>query len=128
MQNLTESLENYLEIICNYSNQGKTIRAIDISKELNISRASVSEALKKLSDKGYINYETHSTLILTDLGKETAQRIIFKHRVLQTFFEKILELDSCEASENACRIEHIITEKAFSKIINFIKKNEVEIE
>ena len=122
MQKLTASLEDYLEIICNYSNSDKNIRAIDISKELNISRASATEALKKLSERGFINYGRYETISLTESGKEIAQFIVSKHKILQSFFEKILNLSEEEASLNACRIEHVITDNAFNKIVEFINK------
>lgn len=122
MEKLTASLEDYLEIICNYSNSGKPIRAIDISKELNVSRASVTEALKKLANKGYINYGRYDSISLTQYGKEIAESIISKHTVLQAFFEKILGLSKEEASLNACRIEHVITDNAFNKISEYINK------
>ena len=117
---LTSSLEDYLEIICNYEKEGQVVRAVDISKVLNISRASVTEALQKLASKNLITYE--KTIKLTDEGREKAIEVVSKHKVLQTFFEDILGLDSQEASENACRIEHVISEKAFDKISDFIKK------
>ena len=120
MEKLTASLEDYLEVICNYTNDGKTIRAIDISKELKVSRASVTEALKKLATKGFVNYERYETLSLTPLGKEIAQNVVSKHNVLQKFFENILGLQPEEASENACRIEHVITENAFNRIVDFV--------
>ena len=120
MEKLTASLEDYLEVICNYTNEGKTIRAIDISKELKVSRASVTEALKKLATKGFVNYERYETLSLTPLGKEIAQNVVSKHNVLQKFFENILGLQSEEASENACRIEHVITENAFNRIVDLV--------
>ena len=120
MEKLTASLEDYLEVICNYTNEGKTIRAIDISKELKVSRASVTEALKKLATKGFVNYERYETLSLTLLGKEIAQNVVSKHNVLQKFFENILGLQSEEASENACRIEHVITENAFNRIVDLV--------
>ena len=122
MQKLTASLEDYLEVICNYSNSDKNIRAIDISKELNISRASATEALKKLSERGFINYGRYETISLTEPGKEIAQFIVSKHKILQSFFEKILNLSEEEASLNACRIEHVITDNAFNKIVEFINK------
>ncbi len=117
---LTSSLEDYLEIICNYEKERQVVRAVDISKALNISRASVTEALQKLASKNLITYE--KTIKLTDEGREKAIAVVSKHKVLQTFFEDILGLDSQEASENACRIEHVISEKAFDKILDFIKK------
>ena len=121
MEKLTASLEDYLEIICNYINSEKNIKAIDISKELKISRASVTEALKKLETKGYINYDRYDAISLTETGKEIAQSVVLKHIVLQNFFENILGLSKEEASVNACKIEHVITENAFDKISEYIK-------
>lgn len=122
MDRLTASLEDYLEVICNYSENEKNVRAIDISKELEVSRASVSEALKKLASKGYINYGRYDMISLTENGKEVAQKILSKHRILQDFFENTLGLSREEASLNACRIEHVITDSAFKKISEYICK------
>ena len=122
MEKLTASLEDYLEIICNHTNSEKNIRAVDISKELNISRASVTEALKKLANKGFVNYDRYEAISLTETGKEVAQKVVSKHTVLQIFFENILGLSKEEASENACKIEHVITDNAFNKISEYINK------
>lgn len=121
MEKLTASLEDYLEVICNYIDSERNIKAIDISKELKISRASVTEALKKLETKGYINYDRYDAISLTESGKEIAQSVVSKHIVLQNFFENILGLSREEASINACKIEHVITENAFNKISEYIK-------
>ena len=122
MPKLTASLEDYLEVICNYSDSDRNIRAIDISKKMNISRASATEALKKLSERGFINYGRYETISLTELGKEIAQTIVSKHKILQYFFENMLNLSEEEASLNACRIEHVITDNAFNKIVEFVNK------
>ena len=126
VEKLTASLEDYLEIICNYSNANKGIRAVDISRKLNISRASVTEALKKLANKGYINYGRYDSISLTENGKVLAESVISKHSVLQIFFENVLGLSEAEASINACRIEHVITDNAFNKISELIGKNKNE--
>ena len=86
MEKLTASLEDYLEVICNYADKKKSVRAIDISRELNVSRASVTEALKKLALKGYVNYDRYGSLSLTDNGKSLALKIISKHAILERFF------------------------------------------
>lgn len=122
MEKLTASLEDYLEVICNYIEQHQNIRAIDISKELNVSRASVTEALKKLANKGFINYGRYDTISLTEKGEKIATNVVSKHLVLQTFFENILGLSKEEASENACKIEHVITDNAFKRISEYINK------
>ena len=119
MEQLTSSLEDYLEIIFNKLKKDNEIKAVNIAKELQISRASVSEALKKLEKKGYITYGHYGKISLTDLGTEAAEKISSKHIKLQIFFEKVLNLSQKEASENACNIEHIISDNAFEKIVQF---------
>ena len=122
MNKLTASLEDYLEVICNFNDTNKNFRAIDISKELKVSRASVTEALKKLEKKGYINYGRYEAISLTNTGREIAQNIVSKHAILQIFFENILNLSKEEASLNACKIEHVITDSAFNKIKEYINE------
>ena len=115
-------MEDYLEVICNYTNDNRNIRAVDISKELEVTRASVTEALKKLANKGFITYGRYDVISLTDSGREIADKIISKHKILQDFFEKKLGLSQEEASINACKIEHVITDNAFKKISEYISK------
>ena len=122
MKELTASLEDYLEVIYNYTNQSKKIRAVDISKELRVTRASTTEALKKLVNKNLINYNRYDTITLTETGEKIAQKIVSKHKTLLTFFESILGLTEEEAAYNACKIEHVITDNAFEKISEYIKR------
>ena len=124
MEKLSASLEDYLEIIYNGANGEKYLRAVDISKKLQISRASVAEALRKLVSKGFINYDRHDSISLTEIGENIAKKIVSKHTILQRFFETTLELTEEEASENACRIEHVITDNAFKKISEYINKQD----
>lgn len=112
------SSEDYLELIYELSLQNKDFKAVEISKKLNISRASVSEALKKLSDKGYITYEKYKQVKLTEKGLEIALNTLAKHKVLYSFFNDFLKLSPEDSDVNACRIEHVITDTAFQKIKN----------
>lgn len=116
---LTSSLEDYLETIYNHLQTNEKVRAIDISRELNVSRASVTEALKKLGELEYVNYGRYETLSLTEEGKKYAITIINKHKNIQDFFEKVLGANHDEACENACKIEHIISEDILNRIIAF---------
>lgn len=115
------SSEDYLELIYELSLQNKDFKAVQIAKKLNISRASVSEALKKLSDKGYIIYEKYKQVKLTEKGFEIAKNTLEKHQVLYSFFYDFLNLSQEDSDVNACRIEHVITETAFIKIKNIVK-------
>lgn len=117
---LSSGLEDYLECIYNNIQNKGSVKAIDISRELNVSRASVTDALKKLASKGYISYERYGKINLLDTGIEKSQTVIEKHQILTTFFEKILKLSKKEATENACRIEHVITENAFTQLKRFL--------
>ena len=115
-EKLTSSLEDYLEVICNYLNENNTVRAIDISKKLNVSRASVTEALKKLASKDLLLYDRYGSITMTEKGFEEAKKVVSKHTTLQKFFEKVLGLNTDEASQNACRIEHVISKESFEAI------------
>ena len=117
---LSSGLEDYLECIYNNIQNKGSVKAIDISRELNVSRASVTDALKRLASKGYISYERYGKINLLDTGIEKSQTVIEKHQILTTFFEKILKLSNKEATENACRIEHVITENAFTPLKRFL--------
>ena len=93
MNNLTASLEDYLEIIYNSIETNNSIKAVEIAKKLNISRASVSEALTKLSDKGLIVYEGHKGITITEEGQKEARKVILKHNTLSAFFENTLGIN-----------------------------------
>ena len=75
---LSQSLEDYLEIIYNKIKENSSVKAIDISRQLNVSRASVTEALNKLAEKGYINYEKYGEIIINELGIKKAKEIVSK--------------------------------------------------
>ena len=123
---ITAGLEDYIEAISNKINQYGKVRPIDLSKELNVSRASVSEALKRLSELGYINYGRYGIISITDLGKKAAESVIERHTLLHYFLQNILWLDENEASDNACKIEHVISYnmlKNLKKFVEYNKKN-----
>ena len=121
-ENNSASKEDYLELIYELSKDNSDFKAVDIAKAMNISRASVSEALKKLSEQGYIVYEKYKPAVLTEKGLKIAQQVLNKHNVLFSFFKDCLNLSEDDAQVNACRIEHVITETAFQKIQDIVKQ------
>ncbi len=125
MDTLSQSLEDYLEIIYNKFVENDTVRAIDISRALNVSRASVTDALNRLNEKGYINYRRYGHLSITNLGMEKAKQIVELHHELTEFFLN-MGIEKEEAEENACKIEHVISsnvQKRIAEFNNFCKKN-----
>lgn len=121
---LSASLEDYLEVIYETINEKQGVKAIDISRRLGVGRSSVSDALKTLANKKLVNYGRYDVLSLTAEGEKIAKQVIVKHSILYDFFTNVLNLSPYEANENACRIEHVISEDAFEGFVNFMKKNE----
>lgn len=121
---LSSGLEDYLECIFNNIEKKGQVKAIEISKELDVSRASVTDALHRLAEKEYINYERYGSIEITKKGILKAKEVIDKHVILTNFFENILNLSHEEASENACRIEHVITKNAFKKLKEYTTTNQ----
>lgn len=116
---LSSSLEDYLETIYNFIQKNEKIRAVDISRELNVSRASVTEALQKLGELDLVNYAKYEHLSLTESGKKYAVEVINKHKLIQNFFEKILGAGYDEACETACKMEHVISEDILERLVAF---------
>ena len=121
---ISASIEDYLETIYEYLETTHKVKAIDISKKMNVSRASVTEALQKLAQKEYIIYEKKQPIELTEKGIEIARNVIYKHRILCDFFIKILKIEKDDAEINACRIEHVITQTAFEKIVEMVNNQQ----
>ncbi len=116
---LSESLEDYLEAIYNTIVQKGEAKVTEISNILNVKKASVTGALINLKQKGLINYEPYCAITLTEQGKTLACDIIEKHKVMSEFLENILNLPREEAIENACKMEHIMSERMFSRMTKF---------
>ncbi len=117
--NLSSGLEDYIETIYISELNKFPLKGAELARKLNISRASVSEALSRLVEKGLINYKKYGFISLTPLGKKEAERVFEKHNILKTFFEKVLDIPSEEAAENACKIEHIVSDNVIKSIQKF---------
>ncbi len=118
-QTLSSGLEDYLEEIYIAHINDTPLKGAQLARKLNISRASVSEALSKLVSKDLIKYNSYEAITLTRKGLEDAQQIYAKHHILKNFFENVLEITPQEASENACKVEHIISQNILDKMTEF---------
>jgi len=110
-----ESQEDYLEKILQISQKKETVHAIDIAREMSFSKPSVSIAMNKLKELGYIEINDKGDITLTESGKEIAQKTLEKHVVL-TKMLMYLGVDEETASEDACRMEHDISDKTWMLI------------
>ncbi len=116
---LSSGLEDYIEAIYIAHLNDTLLKGAALARKLNVSRASVSEALTKLVAKGLVHYSSYEAITLTNTGLELAQTVYNKHHILKEFFEKVLNIPSGEAGENACKIEHIISQNILDRMIKF---------
>ena len=117
----TESAENYLETILRLSMKMPNVRSIDVSEELGFKKSSVSVAMKNLREQHHIIVSNEGYITLTESGKEIADKIFERHRVLSTALMS-LGVDEATATEDACRIEHIISDKSFDALKNHVNR------
>jgi Mn-dependent DtxR family transcriptional regulator len=117
---LYESGENYLETILVLKNKSGYVRSIDVARTLSFSKPSVSRAMSILKSAGFITMNGHGFIELTDSGKNIAQNILHRHQMLTDWLTAI-GVDPDTASQDACRMEHIISQETFDKIGEHIK-------
>lgn len=110
-----ESAEDYLEMILVLKKKKGSVRSIDIAREMNFSKPSVSIAMKKLREDGLITINESREIDLSPEGKEIAERIYERHIVLSQILMK-LGVDETTAVKEACRIEHVISQDSFEKL------------
>ncbi len=115
-----ESSENYLETILVLSQNRPVVRAVDIAAELNFKKSSVSVAMKKLRQNEHIAVSPEGFITLTESGREIAERIYERHQTISAWLAR-LGVDPKVAVEDACRIEHVISQESFAAIKKHIK-------
>ena len=118
--NIYESGEDYLEQILMLLEQKGHARAIDIALGLNVSKPSVSVAMKKLKENGYIKMSTDNLISLTDKGYAIARKTYDRHQALTKYLMQ-LGVPEAIAKEDACKIEHDLSEESFAAICSQIK-------
>ena len=121
MQNamkIQKASEDYLEAMLMMKEKHGFIRSIDVAEHLGVTKPSVSYSTKRLRETGYITMDADGLITLTDTGMEIAQRIYKRHKLLTEVLVGI-GVDAQTALEDACRIEHDISEKTFAAICRY---------
>ena len=116
---IKESAENYLEAILVLKNKKGTVRSIDVAHELMVSKPSVSVAMKNFREEGYITVASDGSLSLTEKGLSVAERVYMRHEVITQALMAI-GVDEITAKEEACKIEHDISDYTFEKLKAFV--------
>lgn len=114
-----ESEEDYLEAILMLKEKHGAVRSIDVAHHMDFSKPSVSRGMKLLREKEYITVDADGWLKLTDAGQALAERVYERHRLLSAWLES-LGVEAETAAEEACRIEHDISEDTFQKLKDHI--------
>ena len=112
---ILESAENYLETILILQNRNGSVRSIDIASELEFTKPSVSIAMKNLRENGFIEMDKNGFITLLDAGRTIAEAVYERHTILTTVLKSI-GVPAEIAREDACRMEHIISEETFEAI------------
>lgn len=119
---IQESGENYLETILLLEMRNGTVRAVDVANELGYSKPSVTRAMSVLKKAGYVDQESYGTIRLTSDGRKRANEIYDRHILIKEFLMTILSLDAVTAETDACRIEHIVSERTIERMREVLKQ------
>jgi len=119
---IQESAENYLEAILIIKKKKGSVRSIDVAHNLGFSKPSISYAMKQFRENGYIVIDDAGNISLTEKGLEIAERIYQRHQLLTRI---LLALGVSEeiAKEDACKIEHHLSDESFDKLLEYVEKN-----
>lgn len=112
-----ESGEDYLEAVLRLSAAQKDVHAVEVSRELGVSKPAVTKAMRILTQKGYVEIRDNH-IRLTERGREYAESVFEKHKLLTAFLVK-LGVDAQTAEADACRMEHLVSEATYAAIKNF---------
>jgi len=112
----SEIAEEYLEAIFDLTQEGQAAKTNDIAAKMNLSPASVTEMVQRLASDGYVSYERYKGATLTGEGMRIAKKIKRKHRLLERFLVDVLGAKKDEFHEEACRLEHAISDESEKRI------------
>jgi DtxR family transcriptional regulator, Mn-dependent transcriptional regulator len=124
--NSNESMEMYLETIYILEKNYGHAHVSEVAERLEVSKPSVTKAVKQLKSQGLVNQEPYGSITLTEEGKTISKTIHKNHRLITLFLEDSLKLDVDEAEKNACKIEHILSDKMVIAIKEYLKANNID--
>lgn len=122
----TESIEDYLEeIYLNYLGSNTGVRITDLAQAMGVTKASATDAVKKMADRGLVRHERYGRIYLSEAGLETAKEVYDRHVTITKFIRNFLNVSPEIAENDACGIEHIISDETFSAIKATLRKQAI---
>ena len=119
--NMINRIEDYLKVLYMQSRNGNPVSTTEISQNLGVAPASVTEMLKKLTEKGYVEHSPYHGAILTKKGRLVAEKTTRKHRLLERFLFDILKIGKDKVHQQACNMEHVLSDEAEESLCRFLK-------
>ena len=119
MRTLTSTREDYLRAIYSLG-QGAEVKPVEISKYLKLSKQTVTERLQELSKNGFVNYKRYGSVSLTTEGLYIAQRLTYKHRVIESFLHTLLKQPKNKVHEEAHKLEHAFSDESIKALHNLL--------
>lgn len=116
-----ESAEMYLECILELTNERGEVRSIDVARKTGYSKPSISRAMGLLKKSGHIDVDASGYITLSESGRNIAEKILERHRLITDFLVKI-GVSPEAAAEDACKIEHVVSDESFARIKEFAGK------
>jgi DtxR family transcriptional regulator, Mn-dependent transcriptional regulator len=121
---MSESIDEYLEAIYVLSREGQAVGTNELSRHLDIKPASATEMLKKLAQKGYIEYSPYQGVTLTGAGFQYGRKMVRKHRLLERFLHDVLKIGNDRVHKYACEMEHSLSDDVERSICQTLKKSD----
>ena len=118
-----QSGEDYLEAILTLQQKKGQVRSVDVAQELGYSKPSVSIAMKKLREQGYVRVDEAGLLTLTDEGERLAKSVYERHKTIKRAL-MLIGVEEADAAEEACKLEHAISDSTLEKLKAYMEKAE----
>lgn len=123
---ISPSQEDYLEAVYEIEAAGQPVRVTDLALRLDVSKASVNKAVSLLKDASLVNHEHYGTITLTEQGRNTAREVSLRHKTLKRFLVRVLGVEEAIAEEDACQMEHAISQTTMDRLLEFLDKAKQE--